>query len=96
MGYVCHIVGASCHITKIPEQDVTVPGQDVTVPGRYVTVPGQDAPSKVSPLECRFLKHHVLVIKMIFYILNITSFNYMFCQKDAEASQISWEFDKFC
>ena len=33
-----------------------------------------------------FLKHHVFIIKMVFYILNITSFNSMFRQKDAEAS----------
>ena len=79
---------------------MSVTGQDVTVPGQDVTVLGQDDylwyPSKVSPLECRFLKHHMRVIKMVFYILNITSFNSIFCREDAEAFHISWKSDLFC
>ena len=46
--------------------------------------------------EMQISQTHVLVIKMAFYILNITSFNSMLCQKDAEASQISYEVDYFC
>ena len=81
-------------------QDVTGPGQDVTVPGQGVTVPGQDVtacdylPRARHPhLNADFSNTMCLLLKCFFYILNITSFNSMFCQKDAEASQISWEFD---